>query len=152
MMDESTPQMNRYALYGPTGESAGFIVEEGSSIMNMVKRQLFRTRRPFSALVLDAAGAPVLRVSRPFYWLNSHITVTDLESDTEIGEVHSDWHLWRRRFDLFEDRTQFARVDGGFLAVDFIAQDEAGVPLSVVQKNWTGLASEIFTDARRVRA
>ena len=146
-------------------------MEDGSSIMSTLKRQLFRTHRPFSATVMDVAGNPVLHVSRPFYLLNSQITVQDPVTGDINGEVHQvervikkkkkkkksthktplqSWHLWRRRYDLFVQQKQFARVDGGFLAMEFEACDEDGIPLARVEKNWTGFGRELFTDANRM--
>lgn len=59
------------------------------------------------------------------------------------------WHLWRRRYTLFVDKTQFASVDSGFLAVDFDMRDEQGHKIASVNKDFTGFAREIFTDARQ---
>ncbi|GAA5967476.1 hypothetical protein JCM11641_000558 [Rhodosporidiobolus odoratus] len=69
-----------------------------------------------------------------------------------IGEVQQEWHLYRRRYNLFvkrgdgEDFDQFARSDGGFLSWDFEAKDEAGQVLGSVSRNFAGFARELFTD------
>jgi hypothetical protein len=44
------------------GEALGFIVEEPRGLLSTLSRQLFRTHRPFRALVLDQSGAPILWV------------------------------------------------------------------------------------------
>lgn len=131
------------------GEVVGYILEEDSTFVSMLKRQLLRTHRPFSALILDLQGTPVLSVSRPFYFINSQITITDVETQQVIGEVHQHWHLWRRRYDLFLKKQQFARADEGFLAIQFAARDEEGVAVARVDKNWTGFGREFLTDARQ---
>jgi uncharacterized protein YxjI len=43
-----------------------------------------------------------------------------------VGEVHQRWHLWRRKYDLYLGKRQFAAIDGGFLAWDFTLRDESG--------------------------
>ena len=44
------------------GEPLGYIAEEPRGILSTFSRQIFRTHRPFRALVLDLNGSPVLWV------------------------------------------------------------------------------------------
>lgn len=44
------------------GEPLGFIAEEPRGLLSMFSRQLFRTHRPFRALIMDLDGNPVLWV------------------------------------------------------------------------------------------
>jgi uncharacterized protein YxjI len=58
-----------------------------------------RTRRPFTASVMDAVGNEILRVRRPMFLINSSIYI---EVDGEVvGECHRRWHLWRRNYDVY---------------------------------------------------
>lgn len=43
-----------------------------------------------------------------------------------VGEVHQRWHLWRRKYDLYLGKRQFAAIDGGLLAWEFVLRDENG--------------------------
>jgi Scramblase len=43
-----------------------------------------------------------------------------------VGEVHQRWHLWRRKYDLHLGKRQFAAIDGGLFAWDFVLRDESG--------------------------
>lgn len=43
-------------------ETLGYIAEEPRGILATFSRQLFRTHRPFRAIVMDAVGTPVLWV------------------------------------------------------------------------------------------
>ena len=43
-------------------ETLGYIAEEPRGLLTMFFRQLFRTHRPFRALVMDEAGSPILWV------------------------------------------------------------------------------------------
>lgn len=44
------------------GETLGFIAEEPRGFFSTFGRQIFRTHRPFRALVMDSVGTPVLWV------------------------------------------------------------------------------------------
>lgn len=52
-----------------------------------------------------------------------------------IGEVRQRWHLWRRRYDLFMGKRQFAAIDGGFLAWEFELKDGSGNTLALVDRS-----------------
>jgi len=105
-------QTNKYVITNTDGETLGFIAEEPRGFFATFGRQIFRTHRPFRAVVMDAYGTPVLWVRRPFAWINSRMFVQRLKDyntytsegepvlDT-FGEVQQLWHPWRRRYDLF---------------------------------------------------
>jgi len=105
-------QSNRYAITNEHEEPLGYIAEEPRGILSVFSRQILRTHRPFRAIVMDAAGSPILWIRRPFAWINSRMFVQqlkDLDNYTTEGEpildtfaeVQQRWHLWRRRYDLF---------------------------------------------------
>ncbi|GAA5828470.1 hypothetical protein JCM11251_006263 [Rhodosporidiobolus azoricus] len=76
------------------------------------------------------------------------------EAGEVIGEVQQEWHLYKRRYNLFVKRVeegeqefeQFARFDGNLLAWDFEAKDEQGRTIGSVNRNFSGFARELFTD------
>jgi hypothetical protein len=116
-------------LANEAGEPLGYIAEEPRGFLSMFSRQIFRTHRPFRALVMDLHGSPILwvrsivifptsinlsiiQIRRPFAWINSRMFVQRLkdlhqytpEGDPVLdtfGEVQQEWHLWRRRYHLF---------------------------------------------------
>lgn len=44
------------------------------------------------------------------------------------------WHLWRRKYDLFIGKRQFAAIDGGFLAWEFELKDAVGNTLALIDR------------------
>ncbi|KAJ3533584.1 hypothetical protein NM688_g7263 [Phlebia brevispora] len=163
-------QSNRYVISNENEEVLGYIAEEPRGILSMFSRQLFRTHRPFRALVMDSAGSPILWLRRPFAWINSRMFVQrlkDYEKYDEMGdpvldtfaEVQQRWHLWRRRYDLFlrdephrdqsESFRQLAKIDQGFLAWHFTLLDARGEEIASVDRTFRGFGREIFTDTGR---
>lgn len=141
-------QANKYTLRSaPDGKVIGYLAEE-SSITGTVTRNLLRTRRPFKATIFDTDGNILFTLRRPLFLVSTSIFVESAEGET-LGEVHMNWHMWRRRYDLYADKTQFASVDSGLLAVDFDMRDVDGKKIASVNKDFTGFAREIFTDARQ---
>ncbi|KAN0075268.1 Scramblase domain containing protein [Tylopilus felleus] len=173
-------QANRYVITNPAGESLGYIVEEPRGFLSVFARQMLRTHRPFRALVMDLEGSPILWIRRPFSWINSRMFVQSprdypaasegqLVLDT-FAEVHQEWHLWRRRYNLFLRSTphrvlttldsdpqpevtapevhfnQFARVDEGLWAWHFVLRDAQGQGMASIDRAFRGFGREIFTD------
>jgi uncharacterized protein YxjI len=139
-------QQNKYTIRDSSGAQFGWIIEEDKGFVGVVLRQLLRTRREFKADVMDMNGNVVLKVHRPIKWLlNSTITVSK-PNGTEVGIVQSDWHLWRRRYDLFLQNEQIARIDDGFWAWDFHIEDQDKRLLSFVTRKFIGFVKELFTD------
>ncbi|KAI0319794.1 Scramblase-domain-containing protein [Amylostereum chailletii] len=111
-------QTNKYTITNAEGERLGFIVEEPHGLLASIGRQIFRTHRPFRAIVMDQDGVthtlvPILQIRRPFDWINSRMFVQRLKESPEhdsvdeepvletFAEGQQSWHLWRRRYDLF---------------------------------------------------
>ncbi|GAV56202.1 hypothetical protein ZYGR_0BA01080 [Zygosaccharomyces rouxii] len=70
-----------------------------------------------------------------------------------VGESIQNWHLWRRRYELFQREkksetsfAEFGQIDAPFLAFEFPVLDEQGKIMASVDRNWVGLGREFFTD------
>lgn len=70
-------QANRYVIMDGQGQTLGYIAEEDNSMGSMFKRQMFATHRSFTAHILDKEEREVLRIHRPFAWINSRIRIYD---------------------------------------------------------------------------
>ncbi|EIW85426.1 Scramblase-domain-containing protein [Coniophora puteana RWD-64-598 SS2] len=149
-------QANKYVITNLEGEQLGYIAEEPRGFLSVFARQIFRTHRPFRAIVMDLEGAPILWIRRPFSWINSRMFVQrlkDLKAYTPegepildtFGEVQQEWHLWRRRYDLF--LRDAPRVDEGLWAWHFNMRDAEGSVIASVNRAFRGFGREIFTDS-----
>ncbi|KAI8105382.1 hypothetical protein M9435_000548 [Picochlorum sp. BPE23] len=140
-------QANKYSIRDETGQVVALLAEEHGGLGRVFMRQLFRTRRGFTATVFNSTGSEILfKLRRPPYLISSTMLIEDAD-DAVIGEVQQEWHLLRRRYNLFIDRTQFARIDAPILAWEFLMTDESGSPLALIDRNFSGFGKEIFTDA-----
>lgn len=140
-------QSNRYTVYDENGAVVAHLLEEEGSLGRAIGRQLLRTRRPFFATIVSVEGTEVLfRLRRPAYLINSTMFVEDGEGN-QIGEIQQRWHPWRRRYDLFIGKHQFAAIDGGLLAWEFVLKDAKGGTLALIDRNFSGFGKEFFTDA-----
>ncbi|KAI5799206.1 scramblase [Peziza echinospora] len=100
-------QANKYVIMDPSGAHIGFIAEEDTGIGRVIARQWFRTHRAFTTHVFDKDQNEVLTFRRPFSFINSRIRALDPITrgpggdPTIIGEAQQEWHLFRRKYNLF---------------------------------------------------
>jgi hypothetical protein len=135
-------------------------MEEDLTLGSTLKRNMLGTHRAFKATVLDAEGNIILRIRRPYSWINSRIYVStpsendDEAGETVIGEAQQEWHLYRRKYNHFVSRdgemVQFASTDSGLLAWDFYVRDEEGNIIGSINRNFAGFGRELFTDTGQV--
>ncbi|KAG0674926.1 hypothetical protein C6P40_002549 [Pichia californica] len=166
-------QANKYALYDAMGNQIGWLIERDFGIGKAIMRQIYKLHRPFIVDVLDINGNLLLTIKRPFSFINSHIKAilpikidnndidnklleksSDIDSDGIIvGESVQSWHLWRRRYNLFESINdgnggfkQFGKIDSGFLRWEFPVFDKDGLVYGSISRNFNGLFREALTD------
>lgn len=137
-------QENRYVIMDPRQTLAvvGYIIETSHWLF----RQFLRSRRSFNAAIMDAAGTVLFTVRRPVWLINSTIYA---EIDGKVvGFVRRRWHVWRRIYDLYLGKRQFAVVvNPGFWNWTFILKDENGRVLAEIDRHFRGFGYEMLTDA-----
>ena len=101
--------------------------------------------------VIAAGSQVIFRVRRPFYFINSSIYVEDGEGNT-IGEVQQRWHLWQRNYDLYIDRKQYATINSGLWAWEFLLKDKDGgqTPVPTPFSPPTHQKTQCVTEVNRV--
>ncbi|KAK3047819.1 hypothetical protein LTR09_010794 [Extremus antarcticus] len=70
-------QANRYIIMDGQGRTLGYIAEQDHGIGRTIVRQLARTHRSFTTHILDSREREVLRIHRPFAYINSRIRIYD---------------------------------------------------------------------------
>ena len=70
-------QANRYIIMDGQGQTLGYIAERDHGIGSAIARQAFRTHRSFTTHIFDAQEREVLRIHRPFAYINSRIRIYD---------------------------------------------------------------------------
>ncbi|KAF2212121.1 hypothetical protein CERZMDRAFT_20124, partial [Cercospora zeae-maydis SCOH1-5] len=79
-------QANRYVIMDGKGQTIGYIAEQDHGMGSMFKRQMFATHRSFTTHIFDKDEREVLRIHRPFAWINSRIRIYDPVPSGGYGE------------------------------------------------------------------
>jgi hypothetical protein len=70
-------QANRYIIMDGCGNTLGYMAEQDHGIGQSMARQLFRTHRSFTTHIFDKRQREVLRIHRPFSYINSRVRIYD---------------------------------------------------------------------------
>ena len=139
-------QANKYSIRDRDGNVVGLLAEQ-DGFGRTILRQLLRTRRGFTATIFNRDGSEILfKLRRPPYVISSTIYIEDADRRV-LGEVQQEFHIFRRRYNLFIGKEQFARIDAPILAWEFLMTDEEGKPMALIDRNFSGFGKELFTDA-----
>ncbi|KAL6950945.1 hypothetical protein ACO0QE_000227 [Hanseniaspora vineae] len=162
-------QVNKYSVCDVEGYEIGRIDEDdslgGRGFLNLINRQLLRTRRPFSLDIWDHAmpGVKLGSVNRGFKFINSHVQChigNTASNDIVAGVSRQVWAPLRRKYDLYAvespvtntlgqeqtDLSQFGAINTMFLGWDFRVQDQQGLVIGGCDRSFGGFGREIFTD------
>lgn len=80
-------QANKYIIMNGSGETVGYIAEQDHGIGSAMMRQVFKTHRSFTTHIFDRDEREVLRIHRPFAYVNSRIRIYDPVPEGGYGEM-----------------------------------------------------------------
>ena len=137
---------NSYTVMDQSGQPLYNVHEESGTCM----RQCCKSNRSFLLHINDLGGNPVLVVERPyrFYW--QEILVRDPESGTMIGTVSRSFAIFSRTFEVRDNCGEHLfNISSPLFSpwTFYLTDSQTQTQLGMVQKKWSGLAQELFTDA-----
>ncbi len=143
---------NQYAVRDAQGAEIGLVAERARGLWDVLRRGFLRSHRPLDVRVFDRAGAAVLALTRPFFWLFSRLDVSAPDG-RPIGCVLRRFGVLHKRYDL-EDAVgrRFARIAAPRWKLwTFPVVAESGDGEAVIAKRWGGAMREVFSDADTFR-
>ncbi|KAF2717516.1 Scramblase-domain-containing protein [Polychaeton citri CBS 116435] len=103
-------QANKYIIMNGAGETVGYIAEQDHGIGNAMARQMSRTHRSFTTHIFDRNEKEVLRIHRPFAYINSRIRIYDPVPIEGYAESESSDALQNTSFGSAVDSTIATRI------------------------------------------
>jgi uncharacterized protein YxjI len=140
---------NEYAVYDREGRQIGAVRQVGQSVARKALRALtsvdqFLTQR---LQVVDAAGLPVLALTRPAKVFKSRIVVED-GAGRPVGTIVQENMVGKINFGLEADGRRVGAIRAeNWRAWNFSIQDASGTEVARITKTWEGLAKTMFTTA-----
>lgn len=140
---------NTYAVFDRNGNQIGAVRQVGQSTLKKVARVLTSYDQFFTHTlqVVDAAGTPVLSLTRPRKLLKSRVLVDDAAGN-RVGEIIQRNAIGKIRFGLVAGGTEVGEIRAeNWRAWNFTITDAAGTEVARITKTWEGLAKTLFTTA-----
>jgi uncharacterized protein YxjI len=142
---------NTYVVYDEMGTPVFNVEEQGRGFGNFLKRVFLASMRPYTSHVEDLSTGQghVLTLRRPFRFYFHRLEVRD-NAGTLIGAIQRRWTWFRRKYTVEgPDGQEIATLFGPiFRPWTFeIRMPGSDVEIGVVQKKWSGLLKEAFTEA-----
>lgn len=142
---------NKYELRTGLGEEVGFAAEQYSGLLAGVARMWFGHWRAFGINVFDAQRQLVLRAFHPFRFFLQRLEVSAADG-RYLGAVQQRFTFFTRRFDV-EDASGCLLLEmrSGLLSPWTFPFYRGEGEVGRVEKQWSGLLRETFTDADSFR-
>ena len=135
---------NKYMVSDERGTELFYAVEEQGSLL---ARLFLKAYRPFAIRVLNRSGETLLRIERPFRFYFHTAQIFD-GSGTLIGTLERHFSVLRRLYSVLSTSgNKLFDLFGPLLHPWTFEIVEGGRQRGMIQKKWTGLAKEAFTDA-----
>ncbi len=140
---------NEYAIFDQHGIQIGAVRQVGQSTAKKVLRVLtsldqFMTHK---LQIVDAAGSPVLALTRPAKVMKSRVLVED-GNGRPVGEIRQENMVGKIHFGLVAGDQKVGSINAeNWRAWNFNIQDAAGNEVARITKTWEGLAKTMFTTA-----
>ncbi|MGE0870673.1 MAG: phospholipid scramblase-related protein [Kofleriaceae bacterium] len=141
---------NTYLVYDQNEAPLFEVRELGNGLGNILKRMIFGPMRWFEAEVESLAlQRPLLSLHRPFRFIFHRLDVRAADG-TRLGAIEKRWTWFRRKYTVEGPNGEHvATLFGPFFRpwTFKIQLPGSDVEVGLLQKKWSGLGKEMFTDA-----
>jgi uncharacterized protein YxjI len=139
---------NQYKVFDGAGTQIGVIEQDQQSFLTLLARigTDLDVVLPVTLKVLDATGAAVLSIRKP--WFTTRLSVARADG-SPVGSIYKRIRMGKARFTLLDfSGSQIGEVRAeNWRAKDFAVFDASANEVARVAKKWRGIATEVFTDA-----
>lgn len=137
---------NRYLVGDARGGAIAWAAEHGEGVGAFVLRQLLGHWRRFEIRFFDEAHRPALRAVHPFRWFFQRLEVHGSDG-RPLGAIQQRFSILKKSFDVEDARGNvLLRVRSGLFRPWRFDFERNGRAVARVQKRWTGMLVEAFTD------
>jgi uncharacterized protein YxjI len=141
---------NKYAIE-VNGAPLAFAAEQGKGGLAFLARMFFGHWRSFEIHFFDNARQLALRVVHPFRWFFQRLEVADAVG-RQIGAIQQRFAVFSKRFDVTDASGRLLLTVSSPIWRPWTFSFTRGErELARVEKKWSGVLREAFTDADRFR-
>jgi uncharacterized protein YxjI len=141
---------NKYAIEA-NGAQFAFAAEQGKGGLAFLARMFMGHWRTFEIHFFDNARQLVLRAVHPFRWFFQRLEVSSADG-RPLGAIQQRFAVFSKKFDVTDPSGRLLlSVSSPFWRPWTFVFERDGRALARVEKKWSGMLTEMFTDADRFR-
>ncbi len=139
---------NSYEVFDETQQAVFRVEEVDAGFFSLLRRLIMGPTRPFRSQVVDLhQGQPIMMLRRYFRFFFPKMDVYAGDGQL-IGSIEGQFNLIRRIYELRDSSGQLiGTLFGPFFKPWTFEIRQNDQQLGVIQKRWSGLGKELFTDA-----
>ncbi|CAN1210779.1 Scramblase [Tumidithrix helvetica PCC 7403] len=142
---------NRYQIQTDDGRLFGYCAEPKLGFMDAIGRQFLGHWRVFNIVGTDLDNQQVFRANHPFRWFFQRLDIFGA-GDRPVGSLQQRFAWFSKKFDFLDTRGRVVMTMTSPLWKIWTFPIKKGErDVSVIEKKWTGLTKELFTDADNFR-
>ena len=137
---------NKYRILDEFQKPVAFAAEQSSGLGGTIMRQVFGHWRSFKVTIFNEQKQKQFDLHFPFRWFFKTLILTDA-SGANIGHLQERFAIFRKKFDVYDNQNRvIARINSSFFKFWTFEFFDGGRSLGKIQKKWSGMLGEIFTD------
>ena len=137
---------NKYQVMDANRQPIAFAAEEGQGVFSFITRQYLGHWRTFSVHFLGPDGRALFTAHHPFRFFFQRIEVRDI-SGRFLGAIEQRFSIFTKRFDVLNERgLPVMEVSSPIWKIWNFTFMKMGRSVATIDKKWSGLFSEAFTD------
>lgn len=139
---------NKYEIFDQNQQRIGFAAEQQKGFLGLLFRQLLGHWRSFEIHFFDEQRKQIMVSRHPFRFFFQEFHIFD-DQNRPIGRCEQKFGILTKKFDVYNENNQLTLTmrSGFFKFWTFPLQDSNGQQRALIQKKWSGLFTEAFTDA-----
>ncbi len=137
---------NKYEFSTTNGTPIVFAAEQGKGILGFIFRQYLGHWRSYNIVFFDPNRQEVMRAVHPFRWYFREFNVFT-QNNRYIGKVVKIFSIFTKKFEVRDELNNLIfEVSSPIWKLWTFPFLSAGRQRAQIQKKWTGLLAEAFTD------
>jgi len=137
---------NKYEVVSEGGAPVAYAAEQQKGILGFLFRQFLGHWRKFEIQFFAPDRSPFMTARHPFRWFFQRLEVFD-QAGVFVGAIQQRFSILTKRFDVQDAGGQVVmEVASPFWKIWTFPFMARGAQVAAVQKKWSGLLAEAFTD------
>lgn len=142
---------NRFAIQTEDGDQFAYCAENKLGFADALMRQFLGHWRTFDIIGVDNLNQTVFRAHHPFRWLFQRFDIFGA-GDRAVGSLQQRFAWLNKKFDLLNSRGQvIMTMTSPLWRIWTFTVSKGNRQVAVIEKKWSGLMQEMFTDGDNFR-